>query len=73
MFLRYKIVYGPSRKRYKNSSHFCFQCLVAACLLLFSIGTKILWPEGTVMLQRYLLYAEETPAYFVDFWENRLP
>lgn len=59
MFLRYKITYGLAPETTGEDPLFRRQCLLAACLLMFIIGAKFLWPEGTAVLQEYLMPNEE--------------
>lgn len=68
--MRYKITYGPVRKKMKDR-FVRWQCLIAVCLLLFMLAMKIFDPEVTAILQQYLLPAGEVPAGIVDFWEVR--
>ena len=55
--MSYRIVYGPMPKveTSEKGSIIRLQIMTAAFVLLFAILVRIIWPEGSVVLQSMLL------------------
>ena len=51
----YRIVYGDDQPKRKQSAGFGFRAMVAACLLLLALSVRLWWPEGRMLMERFLL------------------
>lgn len=72
--MAYRIVYGTDKPQKEKSdfSWLQFQVITSVFLLLFTIGVRQLWPEGTQKLREILLpdTQSETRSAFEVLAEN---
>lgn len=72
--MAYRIVYGADmQKKHKSEFNFLqFQVMTAVFLLLFTLGVRQFWPEGTQKLREVLLpdTQNETQSAFETLAEN---
>ena len=54
----YRIVYGDDQSKHEQKSGFSFRAMVATCLLLFALAVRLWWPEGRMMMERFLMPGE---------------
>lgn len=61
MALSYRIVYGPvpKMKRGGQGRRLRIQLMAAVFFLIFVLGVRLVWPEGSELLQSYLLPGEK--------------
>ena len=54
----YRIVYGDDQPKQEQKSGFSFRAMVATCLLLFALAVRLWWPEGRMVMERFLMPGE---------------
>ena len=54
----YRIVYGDDQPKQEQKSGLSFRAVVAACLLLFALTVRLWWPEGRLVMERFLMPGE---------------
>ena len=56
--MSYKIIYKKPQQKPVSNRIFRLQSMIALFLLLFAIGVRLCWPEGTEMIRSFVVTDE---------------